>query len=312
MNELRWILIVLGAALLIGIYVWGRASDKKTKDVRESPMRTRSEPQLVPAPMFEPSLDQRFDGPEDLEDLEDLEEADAVSTNQAAAYDTPFDDGPEMHRPAPAAAKPVSESRRARVEPTFIDRGPADSDENSGEDDSMLTAELPVRESMDAPTLSMSSSPAPRRIERRKILALRLAGPAQRYSGEELRAALESEGLRHGKYDVFHQLTAEGASVFSVASMVEPGTFDLEQMNDSQYPGVTLFAQLPGPIPGSHALQQLVTCGRRLQETLGGTLQDERGVPLTVHRTERLRQDVVEFERGLSRDSSRITAPPTA
>ena len=92
-------------------------------------------------------------------------------------------------------------------------------------------------------------------------------------------------------------LHTDGSIVFSVASMVEPGTFDLEKMPRSLYPGVTLFAQLPGPVPGMHALNELVACARRLQANLGGTLQDDRGVPLTVHRIERMRQEVREFER---------------
>ena len=46
-----------------------------------------------------------------------------------------------------------------------------------------------------------------------------------------------------------------------------------------------------------HALNELVACARRLQANLGGKLQDERGVPLTVHRIERMRQEVREFER---------------
>jgi FtsZ-interacting cell division protein ZipA len=68
-------------------------------------------------------------------------------------------------------------------------------------------------------------------------------------------------------------------------------------MPEMHYPGVTLFAQLPGPTPGMHALNELIACARKLQQALGGMLQDDRGVPLTVHRIERLRQEVREFER---------------
>jgi FtsZ-interacting cell division protein ZipA len=46
-----------------------------------------------------------------------------------------------------------------------------------------------------------------------------------------------------------------------------------------------------------HALNELVACARRLHQSLGGVLQDDRGVPLTVHRIERMRQEVREFER---------------
>ena len=72
---------------------------------------------------------------------------------------------------------------------------------------------------------------------------------------------------------------------------------------------MTLFAQLPGPIPGVHALQELVTSGKRLQEKLGGTLQDDRGVPLTVHRIDRLRQEVVDFERSQAREMAQRGSP---
>jgi cell division protein ZipA len=165
-----------------------------------------------------------------------------------------------------------------------------------------MTAELPARDSVDAPTLGMSSTPQPRRIERRKIISLRLAAPGQRFPGEALRSAMEAESLQFGRYDVFHRLHDDGTSIFSVASMMEPGTFELDRMPSQQYSGVTMFTQLPGPVPGVNALRDLVACGKRLQEVLGGTLQDERGVPLTVHRIDRLRQDVIDFERAQIRD----------
>jgi cell division protein ZipA len=196
--------------------------------------------------------------------------------------------------------------RRGRVEPTFGDAGAGYSAIGPANDDGdgALTVELPARgEPVSAPTLGMSSTPQPRRIERRKIIALRLAAPAQRYAGNSLRDALQSESLQHGRYDVFHRLQDDGISIFSVASMVEPGTFDLERMPSQHYSGVTMFAQLPGPVSGVQVLHDLVACGKRLQETLGGTLQDERGVPLTVHRIDRLRQEIVDFERGQARDA---------
>jgi cell division protein ZipA len=185
---------------------------------------------------------------------------------------------------------PPLDTWRGRVEPTFADAE---------------TAEMPVRPAAapaaapaaDAPTLSSSEAPQSRRIERRKILSLRLAMAPQRIEGAKLLESLLAESLQHGKYNIFHRLHADGSIVFSVASMVEPGAFDLEKMGETLYPGMTMFTQLPGPVPGMHALNELVACARRLQANLGGTLQDERGVPLTVHRIERMRQEVREFER---------------
>jgi cell division protein ZipA len=154
----------------------------------------------------------------------------------------------------------------------------------------------PVAAPSDAPTLSMSNTPTPRRIERRKIIALRLAAGTQRMPGAQLKAAFEAESLQHGRYDVFHRLDEEGNAMFSIASMVEPGTFNLEKMSQETFPGITLFTQLPGPVAGMLAFNELVACSRRLHAALGGTLQDERGVPLTVHRVERIRQEIRDFE----------------
>jgi cell division protein ZipA len=172
----------------------------------------------------------------------------------------------------------------------------------------VVTEELPVQSPNStavvtpAPTLSSSDTPAPRRSpERRKILSLRLSTAPQKIEGAKLQEVLAAELLNHGKYDIFHREHGDGQAIFSVASMVEPGTFDLEKMSETLYPGVTLFAQLPGPVPGMHALNELVACARRLHQSLGGVLQDDRGVPLTVHRIERMRQEVRDFERPSAR-----------
>lgn len=305
MNDLRWILIAFGTLLLVGIYFWGRRSDKrKSPATPATPARGRPEPALESTP---PAADYAAYSAPDYDEALHPDPQD-------------FDAGQEPPKPAPQfqpASTRSSDSaiRRARVEPTFNDGESALMSEPVAEADEIdpsLTVELPEREPASAPTLGMSSTPPPKRIERRKIIALRLAAPSQRFTGAALRQALEGESLQFGRYDVFHRLHDDGVSIFSVASMMEPGTFDLERMPVQQYSGVTMFAQLPGPVPGVHALHDLVACGKRLQEALGGTLQDERGVPLTVHRIDRLRQEIVDFERGQARDAGqRIPERPS-
>jgi cell division protein ZipA len=303
MNELRWILIGCGVVLLFGIYLWGRRGERGAV-ASAGASRGRPEPQFAAEP------------------ADFADDAVAEDDDPEAAFPTeePISQSPQIVVPrrsepvTPATEYPAGASardpRRSRIEPTFTDAGHA-GHQDSVDDDEMRTAELPVDEQVHAPTVSMSNTPPPRRIERRKIISLRLAASAQRYTGEELLEAFEAESLEHGRYDVFHRVH-DGASVFCVASMVEPGTFDPDRRAGQNYPGVTLFAQLPGPLPGVHALQDLVTSGKRLQERLGGTLQDDRGVPLTVHRIDKLRQDVVDFERAQLRDSGQrtVTSPP--
>jgi cell division protein ZipA len=263
MSELRWILIGFGIVLLAAIYLWGRRGNRAVAGGDDALLRVRPEP--------------------------------SVHSGEATLVRT-GDDEPESPPPneiVPALELPqvedvsTGETWRGRLEPTFADAP---------------TEELPVHAASAAtaavaPTLSSSEAPQSRRVERRKILSLRLAIAPQRIEGAKLQESLLAESLQHGKYGIFHRLHADGSIVFSVASMVEPGTFELEKMSETMYPGITMFTQLPGPVPGMHALNELIACARRLQANLGGTLQDERGVPLTVHRIERMRQEVREFER---------------
>lgn len=263
MSELRWILIGFGIVLLAAIYLWGRRGNRAVAAGEEASLRPRPEPSVHSG---ETTLVRTVD-----------DEPAAPPTHEVVP----------PHEPQPLEHAPPSETWRGRLEPTFADAA---------------TEELPVHPAAPAtaavaPTLSSSEAPQSRRVERRKILSLRLALAPQRIEGAKLQESLLAESLQHGKYSIFHRLHTDGSIVFSVASMVEPGTFELEKMSETMYPGITMFTQLPGPVPGMHALNELIACARRLQANLGGTLQDERGVPLTVHRIERMRQEVREFER---------------
>jgi cell division protein ZipA len=346
MDELRWILIVCGAVLLVGIYLWGRRSGRQAAQSNLERGRAQQfssrEPSAATADVSgDPAYDEpvQFREPQRESQVrptswEDIHEETATPDDVAHAAGSASEDAAWEVR--------ARDLRRTRVEPTFNE--PPVYNEASIEDDAFdpsgenVSAQEPVehqpgepefeiradarneapaepaeageRPVTAAPTLSMSDTPpVPRRIERRKIIALRLAAGTERFPGRALRQMLEGEQLQHGKYQVFHRLHTDGVSIFSVASMVEPGTFDPEKMPGSSYPGVTLFAQLPGPVPGVQALHDLVNCGKRLQESLGGVLQDDRGVPLTVHRIDRLRQEIVEFERAPAREAQRH-APP--
>lgn len=308
MNELRWILIGFGIVLMAGIYLWGRRSG--TAVAEDVALRHRPDPALQPQGFADAY---REPEPPLQEDPAVSYETTAVRPAPARAEkrnfraESPVQESDELSGPGfpreaprsfskeplaaePARSNPVPDYRRGRVEPTL------DGDEVTQE---MQTQPMSAALSS-APTLSSSDSPAPRRSDRRKILSLRLSLAPQRVEGAKLQEVLTAELLSHGRYDIFHRSHADGQSVFAIASMVEPGTFDLEKMNETLYPGVTLFAQLPGPVPGMHALNEMVACARRLHTALGGVLQDDRGVPLTVHRIERMRQEVREFERPAS------------
>jgi cell division protein ZipA len=112
-------------------------------------------------------------------------------------------------------------------------------------------------------------------------------------------AALELHGLAFGRYQVFHRKHVDGRSLFCVASLIEPGTFDIAQMPHEEFRGITLFAVLPGPIQPLETIDELLGTARGLAEELSGMVQDGGGMPLSPRRAAGMREDIAHFQTSL-------------
>jgi cell division protein ZipA len=132
-----------------------------------------------------------------------------------------------------------------------------------------------------------------------RIVTVRVVGrQAAGIPAESLLLALRDAGLRHGRLGIFHRVAAddEAEEVFSVASLVEPGSFDLTRLKDHPYPGVSLFLALPGPRRAVEAFDDMLATARGLAAALDGDLLDEQGSRLSVQRERYLREEVIQFQ----------------
>jgi cell division protein ZipA len=145
------------------------------------------------------------------------------------------------------------------------------------------------------------SPPAPNAAELQRIITIRVCTVGDtRWSGAQLLTALELHGLAFGRYQVFHRKHADGRSVFCVASLIEPGTFDVAEMPNQEFRGVTLFAVLPGPTPPLETVDELLGTARGLAEELSGMVQDAKGSPLSPQRAAAMREDAARFQASLA------------
>jgi len=132
-----------------------------------------------------------------------------------------------------------------------------------------------------------------------KIILINIIAKKGEFDGESIvRAATEVE-LQAGEMNIFHRHDAEHANrvLFSMASMVEPGSFPFADMTDFSSPGLTLFAQLPGPRDGLAVYSDMLFTGERLAVMLGGELHDEKRNLLTKQWIEHTRAGILEHRR---------------
>jgi len=135
-----------------------------------------------------------------------------------------------------------------------------------------------------------------------KIVAVRLTGRGTAtFAGDALVLALRDAGLRHGRFGIFHRCDPadESRIIFSVASLGEPGSFDLTRIKSERLPGVSLFMTLPGPADSLAAFDDMLATAHALAMALEGELLDEQGSRLSVQRERFLREEVIQLQHRL-------------
>ena len=138
-----------------------------------------------------------------------------------------------------------------------------------------------------------------RPVGKQKIVTLRLiARDGGAFKGDELVLSMRGIGLRHGKFGIFHRYDGndEERTVFSAASLVEPGSFDLANIKDQELPGISLFLVLPGPVDSVEAFDMMMECARTLTQSLDGELLDESGSTLSIQRERYMREEVIQYQ----------------
>ena len=219
MDGLRWLLLLFGLLVIVGVYFYSRREKAQAAEQDEQPRQK-----------IEPRLDEQ-----------------------------------------------TLEPSTTKVD---LDLDVTDNGEDDGDDDDVAG----------------DAAPGPQ-----KIVTLRLVGREKRpFQGDELILSMRGIGLRHGKFGIFHRYDGndENKTIFSAASLVEPGSFDLANIKEQQIPGISLFMVLPGPVDGVEGFDLMMAAARALGQTLDGELLDESGSTLSIQRERYLREEIIQFQLG--------------
>jgi cell division protein ZipA len=130
-----------------------------------------------------------------------------------------------------------------------------------------------------------------------KIVALRFVPRSSTLDAVEAVRALRDAGLEHGRYGIFHYPDPIHAQEpqFSVASLTEPGSFDLDRLYEQPLAGMSFFMILPGVGDPVDRFDAMVGVARSLAHRLDAELFDDRGSSWSIQRERYIREELISY-----------------
>ncbi|MBK5939689.1 cell division protein ZipA C-terminal FtsZ-binding domain-containing protein [Halochromatium roseum] len=244
-GTLRIILIVLGTLLLVALYYWERR--RIERETQSDDLDKRKRQPSAAAWRREPSFGRH---------VADGVVLDEVASDTAGASGT---------RPgasvAGASAATDDDSNADDAAPARAGDGGLDAPERVKAAASRMQEQRPSSRSATT--------------EEGLLVQLFLVARDQHFDGSAVQAAAERQHLTPGEMDIYHRRNLDRSSErtrFSMANLVNPGTFPFDAMARFSTPGVALFAELKGMPSDLMVYDELVQSARTMADELGGDL----------------------------------------
>ncbi|MBX2837459.1 MAG: cell division protein ZipA [Gammaproteobacteria bacterium] len=278
MENLRWILILAGFAILALLYFSGRqprSRGHRKSDVQNDPLMGDLNQSVDPAGM---SADDYAMG--------DMPNTDAL---QSFADVDPDDFVRPAGGPQPSQMDPLIDPNLESAISAPVKTG------ITGKIEAFSEKLSPRRRQRVAETESKEARAAEQAAYASKIVTLHVVAPDQQvFGGAELYDQFEQRGYHFGDMNIFHSLH-QGKTVFSIAKIVEPGYFDIEDIDSFQTPGISLILQLPGPVAADVAFEVLISEAWDLAQGLGGSVLDSDHSTLSNQAVQHMREGIFEY-----------------
>ena len=260
---LRLILFLAGVGLILGIYFWDRHKkvNARVHAIRKAQLES-------------------FESPEDLTERVDPSWSEAPEREDLAepvvdriSFDDADDDSDDEELEAELKQlDSVAHEAYREIEPAIRQESFSfTADDPDDAQDELLREGLPGM-----------------------ILQIHVVASKGSFSGEQILRGARNVELEHGDMNIFHRYDSSGPRsrvVFSMASMLEPGIFPLDQMGEFSTPGLVLFGQLPA------AFSDMLFTAERMAALLEGELQDETHSVLSKQTIEHIRERILEHRR---------------
>ncbi len=283
MTEMRWILLILGIIVLVAIYIFGRQEQLRRRRRWEHEPESREDTDDV---SFDTRAewDEIMPEPERFDELRDvLRENDEPPRRAPPSVQRVTPPPPDVAaRPPPLSTQPV-ESAPARAQLSEPEQSPEP--EHVSE----------TGQSAEPQQTKAAAAQRPFAIGDKIISLYVVARRPSVFGGDTIAKAAENLKMEYGDMQIYNRMIERNGRrriVFSLASAVQPGTFDPDTRMSLTTPGVALFMQLPGPLDGLKAFNAMLDCAQQLAAEIEGELLDESRGVLSNQTIDHLREEI--------------------
>lgn len=298
MQELRLVMIVLGAVAIVALLLHGLWTTKKERPAKfaERPIRRMPEKDsdgfdqdgIGSVRVVKSHLQGDDKMPKTVHRGAELSDED--ETGDALFTETSAQAKQRQNHSASHSFEQQTRTKAAKGSKDFYHF------EDTEEDIALAQAEQTEQVQQPQP---QAKAPAKEQAPLEDVLVINVqARNNQEFSGEDLFNCLEQFGMHFGEMDIFHHPmddSPKAESLFCAANMFNPGTFPVKNLHQFSTSGITFFMRLPCSKDAEQTFKLMLKTAQQIADQLGGLVTDDSRNMLTPQQLDRYRDKIKLF-----------------
>ncbi|WP_445497207.1 cell division protein ZipA [Photorhabdus sp. SF281] len=295
MQDLRLILIIVGAIAIIALLLHGLWTSRKERSslFRDRPVKRHKHDRQES--FVDDSDDDAFDNQQkpyahkQVKPHQEYKTEPVIECRQPKLTEMDVATSEESNDPLLTGHQPETTTRKAVVE--IAEQEPQlGLFESEGRDEPEKNRSQAEERPQDMAKEGDGEQEVQAKAAKEIVLVLHVAAHhGQALNGELLLQSILQSGFQFGEMHIFHRHlnpSGSGPVLFSLANMVKPGSFNPETMADFTTPGVSMFMMVPSYGEANQNFKLMLQAAQRIASDVGGVVLDDERKMLTPQKIE--------------------------